>query len=92
MYLTHIHDIDENWPDDDDICLEFFHRIRSLKYLRQAYEQLGLAVFQQLDKQFGIISACGFSLDDIKHANLRLINYGLCNKNKLSSLSFFLFR
>jgi len=82
MYLTYIQDVDENWPDEDKKCLEYFHKIRSLKYLRQAYEELGSEVFQQLNEQFGMISACGFTLDEIKHANLQLINYGVFNETK----------
>lgn len=77
MYLTKICATDDNWPRDEHDCLEYFHRIRSLKYLRQAYEQLGPEIIEQLNEQFGIIDACGFDLDDIRYGNTTLINYGL---------------
>jgi hypothetical protein len=77
MYLTSICDIDESWPDDEYPSLEYFHRIRSRKYLRQAYEQLGQNIIQQLNEQFSIIDACGFSLHDIQNGNIQLIDYGL---------------
>ncbi|CAF3478221.1 unnamed protein product [Rotaria sp. Silwood2] len=80
MYLTALQDIDKSWSNDEHECLEKFHRIRSLKYLHQAYEQLGANVFEQLEKQFGIISTCGFTLDDIKDGDLQLIDYGLLNE------------
>ena len=77
MYLTAICDIDESWPDDDeDLCLEYFHHVRSLKYLRQAYEQLGRNIIKQLNKQFNMIDACGFTLDEIRYGNVELIDYG----------------
>jgi hypothetical protein len=76
MYLTSICEIDESWPDEEHECLEYFHRIRSLRYLRQAYEQLGPAIIEQLNEQFHIIDACGFDLVDIQHGNITLIDYG----------------
>ncbi|CAF1012920.1 unnamed protein product [Didymodactylos carnosus] len=66
MYLTAIQDIDPSWPEDEDQCLEHFHRLRSLRLLRDAYETLGDAKFRKLNKQFGIIENC---------VNLTLINY-----------------
>jgi hypothetical protein len=78
MYLTSICDIDQSWPDDDEYeCLEYFHRIHSRKYLRQAYEHLGPEIIQQLNEQFNIIDACGFTLEDIKYGIVELIDYGL---------------
>jgi hypothetical protein len=77
MYLTSICNIDEAWPDDEYPCLEYFHHIRSLKYLHQAYEKLGPDIIRQLNEQFSIIDACGFSLDDIQHGNVESIDYGL---------------
>lgn len=77
MYLTSIGDIDESWPDDEYPCLEYFHHIRSLKFLREAYEKLGSDIFKQLNKQFHIIDASGFTLYEIKYANIELIDYGL---------------
>ena len=41
MYLTAIEEVDQSWSENEYECLEKFHRIRSLKYLRQAYDQLG---------------------------------------------------
>jgi len=77
MYLTSICNIDEAWPDDEYPCLEYFHYIRSLKYLYQAYEKLGSDIIRQLNEQFSIIDACGFSLDNIQYGNVELIDYGL---------------
>ncbi|CAF1145417.1 unnamed protein product [Adineta steineri] len=75
MYLTAVCDIDDNWPSDENECLEYFHRIRSLKFLRRVYEQLGAEVIEQLNERFGTIDASGFALDDIRYEDLTLINY-----------------
>jgi hypothetical protein len=91
MYLTSICDIDESWPEDEYECLEYFHRIRSVRYLRQVYEQLGPEIIQQLNEQFGIIDACGFSLDDIRYGDITLIDYGLSKLIQIK-YSFILFR
>ena len=58
MYFTAIEEVDQSWSENEYQCLEKFHRIRSLKYLRQAYDQLGADLFQQLDEQFDIIKTC----------------------------------
>jgi len=83
MYLTGISDIDESWPDDEHEALEYYHRLRSLKLLRAAYEQIGAEKVRQLNEQFGIVQACGFTLQEIKYADITLIQYG----NHCSDLS-----
>ena len=76
MYLTQISDLDERWPDgDEEACLARFHRNRSLRQLREVYELLGEERINALDRHFNILSSCGFTLEEILHEDLTLINY-----------------
>ena len=80
MYLTNICDIDQSWPEDEDECLEYFHRIRSLKYLRQAYEQLGPEIIEQLNEQFSK------HIDNVFKSRIELLNVQQGNMNDVSHL------
>ena len=76
MYFTQITDIDERWPDgNEDLCLAVFHRNRSLRLLREVFEKLGEERINALDGHFGILLTCGFTLEEILHEDLTLIDY-----------------
>jgi hypothetical protein len=75
MYFTQISDIDKRWPEDENQCLVMFHRNRSLRFLREAFETLGEDRIQQLDQHFNLLTTCGFTKDEILKEDLRLIQY-----------------
>lgn len=68
MYLHQIYEVDESWPEGEDIdSLAHFHRLKSLKLLSQLYRdhkddmELLIKVFPQC--------LGGFSLEDIKNTD-----------------------
>jgi hypothetical protein len=73
MYLIQIYELDDRWPDDEEQCLVMFHRNRSLRLLREVYELLGEERIDQLNRHFGILDTCGFTLEEILHEDLTLI-------------------
>ncbi|CAF2132590.1 unnamed protein product [Rotaria magnacalcarata] len=75
MYLTQIHELDNRWPKDDFECLAWFHRNRSLRFLREAFEKLGEERIKQVDAHFNTITTCGFTLEEILEEDLTLIKY-----------------
>lgn len=75
MYLTQISDVDPAWPDgDESLCLMRFHRIRSLRLLREVYTTLGEHRMTELDDHFHLLRSCGFTLDEILKEDLTLIH------------------
>lgn len=81
MYLTQIQDVDNRWTDNEFGCLAMFHRIRSLRLLREAYEKLGRELIQRLDRHFNSITTCGFTFEEIQNEDLTLIRYQNNNNN-----------
>lgn len=79
MYLTQIQDVDPRWPDNDQQCLDMFHRIRSIRLLRELYKELGKERIDALNDHFHSMDSCGFTLDEILHADLTLIQGGRRN-------------
>jgi hypothetical protein len=76
MYLTQICDLDDRWPEgDEEQCLVIFHRIRSLRLLREIYGILGEERINELNEHFNILTTCGFTLDEILHEDLTLIKH-----------------
>ncbi|UJR21698.1 hypothetical protein I4U23_024775 [Adineta vaga] len=73
MYFTQICDADDRWAPDEQQCLALFHRIRSLRLLREVYNKLGKERIDELENHFRILSTCGFTLDEILNENLTLI-------------------
>ena len=75
MYLTQIAEFDQRWPEEDEnLCLMIYHRNRSLRFLREAFEILGRERIHELDRHFNILSTCGFTLEEILNEDLTLIN------------------
>jgi hypothetical protein len=86
MYLTQISELDERWPDgNEELCLIMFHRNRSLRLLREVYEILGEQSINALDRHFSVLLTCGFTLEEILHEDLTLINYS--NNNRFRRFS-----
>lgn len=74
MYLTQLNEQDNRWPDgDENGCLEFLHRKRSLRFLREAFEAIGEKRINQLDEHFNLLSTCGFTRDEILLEDLTLL-------------------
>ena len=56
MYLTQILEVDPSWLGDwtegdevdDEQCLAYFHRWRTIKLLQEVQEEVGLSIFQQV--------------------------------------------
>ena len=73
MYFIQLNDIDKRWEVDEDQCLAFFHRLRLLRLLREAFEKIGRECIDELDRHFNIVTTCGFTIDEILHEDLTLI-------------------
>ncbi|UJR27623.1 hypothetical protein I4U23_008904 [Adineta vaga] len=86
MYFTQLQDIDDRWPGDEQQCLIMFHRNRSLRLLREVFNKLGKDRIEQLNNHFNILNSCGFTLDEILHEDLTLVNgrdrYRRQNRNR----------
>lgn len=66
MYFNQIGDIDENWYGKDDVeCLTKFHRLKTLKLLKEYYDKIGEKEFSKIVGTFPQ-SLGGFTLDEIE--------------------------
>ena len=78
MYLTQIIEVDPEWLgqdwretatdqdfDDDNQCLEYFHRWQTIKRLQQARTNMGAENFELLFVHFASVRNCGFGLEEI---------------------------
>ncbi|CAF3756837.1 unnamed protein product [Rotaria socialis] len=75
MYLTQLRELDNRWPEDEFECLAMFHRNRSLRLLREAFEKLGEERIKQVDDHFNTITTCGFTYEEILEEDHTLIKY-----------------
>ncbi|CAF1507345.1 unnamed protein product [Rotaria magnacalcarata] len=73
MYLGKICELDDRWSADDEDCLEFFHRCQTLRNLYDVLESIGEDRLEELNDQCGIIDACGYSFEDIKDEENRIL-------------------
>mmetsp|Transcript_1887 Transcript_1887/g.3002 ORF Transcript_1887/g.3002 Transcript_1887/m.3002 type:complete len:327 (-) Transcript_1887:242-1222(-) len=74
MYLTQIGEIDNRWAtEDDDVCVEFLSRIRTISFLRRAYRNIGQDAYRLLRDKYPSIRNCGFTEEDILHGDTRII-------------------
>ena len=71
----------EDWDEsqgeevDDDTCLAFFHRRRTIKLLQGVRDDIGDDVFQQAWLHFDSIRNAGFDLGDVlSRSDIPLIN------------------
>ena len=76
MSLISISELDDRWPDTDQDCLEYFHRFRTLCELYEVMKIVGEEKLDELNDSFGIIDASGYTIEEIKdYDNRVLINY-----------------
>ena len=73
MYFTQIQDIDRRWPDNDEECMVKFHRIRSLRLLRDVFQRIGEKRIRELNEHFNVLSSCGFTREEILNEDLTVI-------------------
>ncbi|CAG9326000.1 unnamed protein product [Blepharisma stoltei] len=65
MHFTQIHEIDKRWPDNDEGCLNYFHRLLTLKCLKQAINEIGLDNYYKIADHFSSIKNNGYGIDEI---------------------------
>jgi hypothetical protein len=78
MYLTQILEVDmswlgENWEEratdddfeDDEKCLDHFHRFQTIRNLQRARETVGARDFEAVFENFGSIKNSGYTLEEI---------------------------
>ncbi|CAF1187101.1 unnamed protein product [Rotaria sordida] len=85
MYLRQIAGVDDRWSNNEEDCLVRFHRIRTLRLLREAFEKLGQNRMDELDRHFSIISSSDFTWNEILHGDLTLIRYTNSNRTRNDS-------
>lgn len=66
MTLSYIHQLDKRWPEDEEGCLEYFHRYRTLAHLFDLLNIVGEDKFNEVNQHFGIIDGSGFTMEEIK--------------------------
>jgi len=68
MYLTHIRQVDGEWPRNSAGCIEMFHRRKTLNNLGRAIygpNGMGLGLYNDLCAAYNSLRNNGFSLNDI---------------------------
>lgn len=74
MYLTEISQVDDRWPEEDEECLEFFHRKRAIRLLRDFVNEIKVDNYKKLVEIFPQCGeGAGFSLEDILTEDIELI-------------------
>lgn len=80
MYLTQILEVDLNWLsegweerlqdeeldwEDDDKCLDYLHRFKTIQALQAARDKIGLEDFIASFVHFDALKNCGYTIDEI---------------------------
>ena len=78
MYLTQILEVDLSWLgddwenrisdedfEDDEKCLDHFHRFRTIQKLQEVLQETGLRDFQAVFEHFESIRNAGYTIDEI---------------------------
>jgi ribosomal protein L37E len=73
MYLKDVHTVDHRWPECDDESLEYFHRCRTICELYKVLNEIGEDMFEELNDTFEIIDATGYTIDEIKDKQNRIL-------------------
>jgi hypothetical protein len=73
MSLVSIHELDKRWPQNDRDCLEYFHRYRTLCQLYDVLKIVGEDKLDELNENFGIIDASGYTLEEIRDYESRIL-------------------
>ncbi|EKX44801.1 hypothetical protein GUITHDRAFT_109229 [Guillardia theta CCMP2712] len=82
MYLSQLHET-HDWPTDEDACLAMYHRIRTASFLKQVMDELGSEACEQLDEQFSIFKASGFSFQEIQELSSNRLSSILTHGSKV---------
>ena len=71
MYLNKIHQLDETWPEDDDLAKEMLHQQLALRNVRHVYDRIGAGQYSKLIVAYPIVGpACGFTEQQILEVDL----------------------
>jgi hypothetical protein len=73
MYLTEVAQIDNRWSEDDDECVAFISRMKTIYHLREAYHSMGATRFEQLMAKYASLRNSGFTANQIFREDLTLI-------------------
>jgi hypothetical protein len=73
MSLTSIHEVDDRWPQDDQDCLEYFHRYRTLCELYDILKIIGQDKLVEINEAFRIIDNTGYTIDEISDYHDRIL-------------------
>jgi hypothetical protein len=74
MYLYEINDIDDRWPEDNDNeCVGYLSRLKTVANLRTAVEYMGLDIYHKLRAKYKIVRNCGYSEAEIFDTDTTLI-------------------
>jgi len=78
MYLTQILEVDLHWLgndweeratdedfEDDEKCLDYFHRFRTIQKLQQARDEIGHDDFQAVFENFDSVKNSGYNLEEV---------------------------
>jgi len=78
MYLTQILEVDLHWLgddweeratdedfEDDEKCLDYFHRFQTIKKLQEVREEIGYEDFQAVFEHFDSIKNSGYTLEEV---------------------------
>jgi hypothetical protein len=78
MYLTQILEVDlgwlgEDWEsrandedwEDDEKCLDYFHRFRTIKKLQEARNEIGPDDFRAVFENFDSVKNSGYTLEEV---------------------------
>ena len=78
MYLNEIYELDNTWPDsgDDNDLLDFFHRKKILKNLKELFELEDLNLIEELEKKYKWLEKANLNIDQILNEDLTLIKRG----------------
>ena len=74
MYMTEISQVDDRWPEDDQECLEFFHRKRAIRLLRDFVEEITVENYKKLIEVFPQCGdGSGFTLEEIQSEDIVMV-------------------
>ena len=75
MYLNDIYEIDNRWPDsgNESELLDFFHRKRILKNLRDVFELNDINFIKELENKYKWLEKADLTIDEILNEDLELI-------------------
>ena len=65
--------VDGRWPRQEAAAMEFFHRKRTLRFLRELVEQVGLEAYRGACEVFPQMKESGFSEEAILNEDVELI-------------------